>query len=104
MLVCHQAFYARTDLAQAAPYDLSYRFSADVDWCIRVMRLADEKGLRLLHLHQPVVNYLNEGQTTKNHRASLKERFRVMAHHYGLGRALAMHAWFVVRAVLRKLK
>ena len=104
MLVCHQAFYARTDLAQAAPYDLSYRFSADVDWCIRVMRLADEKGLRLLHLHQPVVDYLNEGQTTKNHRASLKERFRVMAHHYGLGRALAMHAWFVVRAVLRKLK
>jgi len=104
MLVCHQAFYARTDLAQAAPYDLQYRFSADVDWCIRVMRLAEDKGLRLLNLHAPVVDYLNEGQTTKNHRASLKERFRVMAHHYGWLPTVAMHIWFAVRALCRKIK
>ena len=30
MLVCHQAFYARTDIARHTPYDTSYRFSADV--------------------------------------------------------------------------
>ena len=40
MLVCHQAFYARTDFAIATPYDMQYRFSADVDWCIRVMKAA----------------------------------------------------------------
>lgn len=104
MLVCHQAFYARTDLAQVAPYDLRYRFSADVDWCIRVMRQADAKKLRLLNLHMPVADYLNEGQTTKNHRKSLKERFRVMANHYGWPLTLAMHGWFVVRALLKKLR
>ena len=38
MLVCHQAFYARTDFAIATPYDTQYRYSADVDWCIRVMK------------------------------------------------------------------
>lgn len=38
MLVCHQAFYVRTDIAKKFPYDLQYRHSADVDWCIRVMR------------------------------------------------------------------
>ena len=30
MLVCHQAFYARTDFAIATPYDTQYRYSADV--------------------------------------------------------------------------
>ena len=29
MLVCHQAFYARTDFAIATPYDTHYRYSAD---------------------------------------------------------------------------
>ena len=38
MLVCHQSFYARTDLAKGIHYNLDYRFSADVDWCIRVMK------------------------------------------------------------------
>ena len=40
MLVCHQAFYARIDFAIATPYDQQYRYSADVDWCIRVMKAA----------------------------------------------------------------
>ena len=39
MLVCHQAFFARRDLVE--PYDLRYRFSADFDWCIRIMKKAD---------------------------------------------------------------
>ena len=29
MLVCHQAFYARTDFAIATPYDQQFRYSAD---------------------------------------------------------------------------
>ena len=40
MLVCHQAFYARADVAKGVTYDTRYRFSADVDWCIRVMKVA----------------------------------------------------------------
>jgi Glycosyltransferases involved in cell wall biogenesis len=36
MLVCHQAFIAKRALAET--YDLNYRFSADFDWCIRVMK------------------------------------------------------------------
>ena len=38
MLVCHQAFFAKASLVE--PYDLQYRFSADFDWCIRVMKKA----------------------------------------------------------------
>ena len=34
MLVCHQAFYVRTDLARKHHYNCRYRFSADFDWCV----------------------------------------------------------------------
>ena len=102
MLVCHQAFYARMDIAKNLPYDLRYRFSADVDWCIRVMRESERMGLPLCNINMVVANYTEEGATTKNHKASLKERFDVMRRHYGLFSTLAMHAWFVVRAKIKK--
>jgi len=97
MLVCHQAFYARTDLAKNLQYDTRYRYSADVDWCIRVMREGERAGLRLCNIGMVVANYTEEGATTRHHRASLMERFRVMAAHYGLFDTLLQHAWFVVR-------
>lgn len=83
MLVCHQAFYARTDFAIATPYDQQYRYSADVDWCIRIMKAAAKENVPLLNLHMVVANYTEEGQTTIHHRESLVERYRVMECHYG---------------------
>ena len=97
MLVCHQAFYARTDIAKNLQYDTRYRFSADVDWCIRVMREAERMNLPLVPVGIVTANYLEEGQTTQNHRASLIERFRVMCRHYGFFRTVALHFWFLVR-------
>ena len=92
MLVCHQAFFAKRTLAE--PYDLRYRFSADFDWCIRVMKKA-----RTLHYARlTVVDYLDEGLTTRNHRASLWERFRIMVRHYGVLSTVAFHLWFLLRA------
>jgi len=102
MLVCHQAFYARTDIARRFHYDLSYRHSADVDWCIRVMKEAGKMGLELRDVHAVVACYQREGQSTRYHRASLMERFRIMRRHYGLAHTLAKHVWFVVRLVLRR--
>ena len=102
MLVCHQAFYARTDLAQRTPYRLQFGLSADVDWCIRVMKMAEQKGLVLRPIHAVVVNYLDGGMSIKHHRASLKARFHVMRKHYGLLTTCAVHLWFLIRSFLRK--
>lgn len=96
MLVCHQAFFAKRTLAE--PYDLRYRFSADFDWCIRVMKRAHT----LHNTHLPLIDYLEEGMTTRNRRASLRERFRIMVKHYGWVSTVLHHAWFVVRAVIKK--
>ena len=102
MLVCHQSFYVRTDLAKATPYNLSYRYSADYDWCIRIMQRAEKRRLRFLNTHLILTDYLSEGMTTQNHRRSLIERLRLMAHHYGWPTAIAEHLWFVVRAILKR--
>ena len=102
MLVCHQAFYARTDIAKNVQYDTQYRFSADVDWCIRVMREADRLSLPLQNIGMVVANYTEEGETTRHHRESLKERYRVMAHHYGQLSTFLMHCWFAIRSFLKK--
>lgn len=96
MLVCHQAFFAKRTLAE--PYDLRYRFSADFDWCIRIMK----KSKVLHNTHLTLIDYLEEGMTTRNHKASLHERFHIMAKHYGWLSTVAHHAWFVVRAVVKK--
>lgn len=96
MLVCHQAFFAKRSLVE--PYDLQYRFSADFDWCIRAMKKA-----RTLHnTHLTVIDYLEEGMTTQNRKASLRERFRIMVRHYGWISTVVHHAWFVVRTVWKK--
>ena len=102
MLVCHQAFYARTDFAIATPYDQQYRYSADVDWCIRVMKAAAKENVPLLNLHMVVVNYTQEGQTTLHHRESLMERYRVMNRHYGYLQTFFMHCWFIIRSIIKK--
>lgn len=96
MLVCHQAFFAKRTLAE--PYDLRYRFSADFDWCIRIMK----KSKVLHNTHLTLIDYLEEGMTTRNHKASLHERFHIMAKHYGWLSTVAHHAWFVVRAMIKK--
>lgn len=95
MLVCHQSFYA---LRRLCPdYDLRYRFSADVDWCIRVMQEGERQGLTNRNMQATLTDYLDEGITTKNHRASLIERFNVMKHHYGLATTICKHFTFIFR-------
>ena len=93
MLVCHQAFFVNRELAINHLYDLQYRFSADFDWCIRIMK----KAKCLHNTRLTLIDYLNEGMTTKNHKASLKERFCIMAKHYGLISTILHHGWFVIR-------
>lgn len=95
MVVCHQAFIVKKTIFE--PYSLDYRFSADVDWCIRMMK----KSRRIHNTHLTLINYLNEGVTTANRKASLKERYRIMVKHYGQVSTFLHHLWFALRAVLK---
>lgn len=98
MLVCHQSFWVHRALLR--PYDTQYRFSADFDWCIRILK--DSRGVRNMQL--PLVDYLQEGMTTQNHRASLRERYHIMCRYYGTLPTLFMHVIFLLRQAVRKVR
>lgn len=89
MLVCHQSFVVRRELAPL--YDMHYELSADVDWCIRVLKQA--KSIR--GTEQVLSLYLCEGASTTHHRRSLCERFHVMRKHYGLRTTIMRHLRFL---------
>lgn len=100
MLVCHQSFCVKR--AIAPEYDLTYRFSADYEWCLRCLRQTSPD--RCANLHTIVTDYLTDGLTDKNHSASLRERYRIMCHYYGTVPTLLRHIGFACRAALRKLR
>lgn len=93
MVVCHQAFIVSRAIAE--PYDLKYKFSSDFDWSIRMMK----KTGNIFNTQILLINYLNEGLTTRNRWASLKERYRIMTKYYGHASTFFNHIWFAVRAV-----
>lgn len=97
MVVCHQAFVALRRIT--GEYDLRYRFSADYEWCIRVL----QHSRRNVLFPGVMVDYLNEGATTRNHRKSLMERFRIMSYYYGLVPTMLRHVGFLGRALRRRL-
>ena len=97
MLVCHQAFIVRRDIAPT--YDLSYRYSADYEWCLRCL----QKSRSNVFIDDYIVDYLNEGVTTANHKKSLHERYDIMCKYYGTFPTALRHLWFAIRALKRKL-
>lgn len=97
MLICHQAFMVKKDIAPL--YDTDYRFSADYDWCIRCIK-ASRAGDRY-NLRRVTIDYLADGMTDHNKRASLMERFKIMAVHYGAMKAIVAHLSFIPRAIKR---
>ncbi|MCM1483558.1 MAG: glycosyltransferase [Muribaculaceae bacterium] len=93
MLVCHQAFIA---LVRIAPrYDLRYKFSADYEWCIQVLQHSRHN----VYIPDVIVDYLDEGLTTANRYASLRERFRIMCYYFGTIPTVLRHLKFILRFI-----
>ena len=91
MLVCHQAFIALGRIT--GHYDLRYRFSADYEWCIRCLQHSRNN----VYIPQTIIDYLSEGLTTANRKASLKERFKIMCYYYGTIPTILRHIKFIPR-------
>ena len=91
MLVCHQAFIALRRIV--GQYDLRYRFSADYEWCIRCLQHSRNN----VYIPHTIIDYLSEGLTTANRKASLKERFKIMCYYYGTIPTVLRHLKFIPR-------
>lgn len=96
MLVCHQAFLVKREIAPL--YDLNYALVADYDWCIKCLKKA--RDVRNTHLI--LADFLEDGISSRRRKASLKERFRIMCRYYGWGSTLIFHIWFAFRFYFAK--
>lgn len=96
MLVCHQAFIALRKLVDN--YDTRYKFSADYEWCIRCL----QRSHRNLYIDRILIDYLSEGVTTANFKASLWERFKIMCYYYGVFPTIIRHFKFLSRFLKRR--
>ena len=98
MKVCHQAFVA---LKRIAPlYNTAWRFSADYEWCIRVL----QHSRRNVYTGTVLIDYLSEGTTTRNRMASLIERYKIMCRYYGRVSTTLRHLGFAPRFVLNAVR
>lgn len=111
MMICHQSFLANVEIAREFPYQHKrYRYSADFDWCIRIMQESERQHQPLLMARDDkgqeiiISNFLHsdDGTTRRHHQASLNERFRIMTRHFGIISTCAYHAWFVIRAIVKQ--
>ena len=97
MLICHQAFMVKRDIAPK--YSKEFKLSADYDWCLACISAS---GLtKRVNLKTVTVHYLDGGMSQKKKLASLKERFIIMRRRYGLWPALKAHLSFIPRAIGR---
>lgn len=99
MLVCHQAFMVRREIAPE--YSREYSLSADYDWCLAC--IANSGVTRRHNLRRVTIHYLDCGISEKRKWQSLKERFVIMKRHFGLLKTIRAHFSFIPRALRRCL-
>lgn len=97
MVVCHQAFIPRRELA---PMFMMDNLSADIDWTIRVL----DKAGKVEHTKIVIAEYLAGGVSKQQWRRSLKDRFDILARHFGIIPTVFNHFRIVVRAAMHKRK
>lgn len=90
MSISHQAIYVKRSIAE--PFDLQYKYSADIDWIIRAAKNASS----MVNTHTFVAKYLVGGVSKKKHLASLTERFKIFTKYYGLVPNLFNHVFIAV--------
>ena len=85
MSISHQAIYIKKSLV--AQYDPQYQLSADIDWIIK----AAKQAKKIMNVNCYVAKYRVGGMSKLKHRQSLKERFKIMRHYYGLIPTIGYH-------------
>ena len=89
MVVCHQSFIAARDIAPM--YDTKYRYAADIAWVIETLR----RSKRIEYTHCVLSVFRQGGASTQHRRESLRERFDIMRHYYGLPVTVFWHIVFL---------
>jgi glycosyltransferase involved in cell wall biosynthesis len=98
MLVCHQSFLVRKELAPR--YDTKMKIAADYAWMLECLKAAGS----ICNTKLILTGFLDGGMNKKNIPLSLRERFSTMVKHYGLIATISQHFiigarffWYLIR-------
>lgn len=98
MVIGHQSMIVKKTIAQ--PYALNLKHVADYDWAINVTKKAKNSIL----LTTPIALFDVSGHSAQNRKASNKERFKVMTHHFGWFKTCLVHLNIVLLNLALLLK
>lgn len=98
MSVSHQAIYVKKSITQ--PYNLNYQLSADIDWVLKAI----SKAKKIVRVDFYVAKYLMGGMSKQRHLQSLKERFKIFNHYFGVLPNIFNHGIIAFRLLLYFLK
>jgi len=98
MVVCHQSILVRREIAP--PYDLKYRYAADVEWVL----LALQRARTIVNTQTVLSEFVLGGASTRYRKTSLKERYRIMKQYFGTTATWLAHAGFLFDALKPKFR
>lgn len=96
MVVCHQAFIVRKEIAPMYNTDLKY--VADIEWVIKCI----DNAKKIQNTHSVICKFQEGGISTANKKESLKERWKVMKNRYGLAVTLISHIGFAFAIIFNQ--
>jgi len=96
LVVCHQSLIVRRSIA---PLYIADNLSADIDWVIQSLK----NSKRIKNTDMIISRFLVGGISKQRHWTSLKDRFKVMSHHYGFIQTIILHKFFMLRWLYRKI-
>ena len=96
MVVSHQAFLPRRSMTSLYIRD---NLCADIDWVINCLK----KSRSTVHTHLVLARFETGGLSRQRHRESLRDRYKVLQHHFGVLPNLFHHLWIVIRAMSQRL-
>lgn len=98
MLVSHQSVIIKKEICNY--YNTSFRFSADFEWVLSALK----KSTKTVNTQMVISVFLEGGLTRKNIIPGLKERFKIMANHFGLFRTIFNHFGIAFRFMVYYMK
>jgi len=91
MLVSHQSLVIKRVIAPE--FNTNYTLASDIDWVIRAMKASSD--IRNTHIY--LSRFMEGGMSRINLKTGLRERFRILAKHYGLIPTAIRHLFFGFR-------
>ena len=101
MVVSHQSMIVRRAICDE--YDMNYRFVADIDWAIKLLKKSD----KVINTHLTLSKFLIGGYSRKYTIKSLKERFRMLCKHFNCIKVILNHfklSYLFIVYIIKKRK